>query len=80
MKRTQQLEIGEDLFIRIGPGGRKFLLFCLDDLPTETQAQTIAEVLGLHHPEFNWHQGDTLRSLTVIEQDRRRSEETNDAQ
>lgn len=65
--RTQQLEIGEDLFIRIAPGGRKFLLFKLDGEPTQQEAQAIADALGLTAPEFGWHQGQTLRSLTVVE-------------
>lgn len=65
--RTQQLEIGEDLFIRIAPGGRKFLLFQLEGEPSQAQAQAIAEALGLNQPEFGWHQGQTLRSLTVTE-------------
>lgn len=65
--RTQQLELGEDLFIRIAPGGRKFLLFKLDGEATPEQAQDIAGVLGLRNPQYGWHQGETLRSLTVIE-------------
>ncbi len=65
--RTQQLEIGADLFIRIAPGGRKFLLFCLDGEPERGAAQAIAQTLGLKDPEYGWHQGETLRSLTVIE-------------
>lgn len=67
LQRTQQLEIGDDLFIRIGPGGRKFLLFCLDAEPTMQQAADIAGVLGLADPVYGWHQGETLRSLTVVE-------------
>lgn len=27
----------------------------------------MAEVLGLRDPQYGWHQGATLRSLTVIE-------------
>ncbi|GAA5503975.1 hypothetical protein Dxin01_03743 [Deinococcus xinjiangensis] len=69
LERTQQLEIGEDLFIRIAAGGRKFLLFKLEGEPQQEQAQAIAEVLGLREPQFGWHQGATLRSLTVIETD-----------
>ncbi|MBZ9712385.1 hypothetical protein [Deinococcus multiflagellatus] len=65
--RTQQLEIGEDLFIRIAPGGRKFLLFCLDGEPERSAAEAIASALGLKEPQYGWHQGATLRSLTVIE-------------
>lgn len=67
LNRTQQLEIGEDLFIRIGPGGRKFLLFCLDGEPDQAAARAIAGVLGLRDPHYGWHQGETLRSLTVVE-------------
>lgn len=67
LQRTQQLEIGEDLFIRIAPGGRKFLLFKLEGEAEQAQAQAIADVLGLHEPQFGWHQGATLRSLTVVE-------------
>ncbi|WP_309572512.1 hypothetical protein [Deinococcus sp.] len=65
--RTQQLEIGTDLFIRIAPGGRRFLLFTLDGEPERTAAEAIAAALGLKNPEYGWHQGETLRSLTVIE-------------
>lgn len=65
--RTQQLELGENLFIRIGPGGRKFLLFCLEGEPDPATARAIAEVLGLRDPQYGWHQGATLRSLTVVE-------------
>ncbi len=67
LERTQQLEIGEDLFIRIAPGGRKFLLFQLEGEPEQRQAEEIAEALGLRRPQYGWHQGATLRSLTVIE-------------
>lgn len=67
LERTQQLEIGEDLFIRIAAGGRKFLLFKLEGEPQQDQAQAIAEVLGLSNPQYGWHQGATLRSLTVVE-------------
>ena len=28
----------------------------------------MAEVLGLREPTYGWHQGATLRSLTVIEE------------
>ena len=65
--RTQQLELGENLFIRIGPGGRKFLLFCLDGEPEQSAARAVAEALGLRDPQYGWHQGETLRSLTVVE-------------
>ncbi|CAM3344348.1 hypothetical protein DESA109040_08700 [Deinococcus saxicola] len=66
--RTQQLEIGADLFIRIAPGGRKFLLFCLDDEPERGVAESIASTLALKNPAYGWHQGQTLRSMTVIEE------------
>ncbi len=66
--RTQQVQIGEDLYCRVAPGGRKFLLFCLDDEPEISAAQAIAEALGLSHPQINWYQGETLRSLTVVEE------------
>ncbi|KEF34506.1 MULTISPECIES: hypothetical protein [Deinococcus] len=65
--RTQQLELGENLFIRIGPGGRKFLLFCLEGEPDPSTARAVAEALGLRDPQYGWHQGATLRSLTVVE-------------
>ena len=65
--RTQQLELGEDLFIRIAPGGRSFLLFQLEGEPGENTARAVAEALGLHDPVYGWHQGKTLRSLTVVE-------------
>jgi len=67
LNRTQQLEIGADLFIRIGPGGRKFLLFCLDGEPDQAVARAIVGALGLRDPQYGWHQGETLRSLTVVE-------------
>lgn len=69
LNRTQQLEIGDDLYVRIGPGGRKFLLFCLDGEPERSAAEAIAAVLGLRAPVYGWHQGETLRSLTVVEAD-----------
>jgi hypothetical protein len=28
----------------------------------------VAEVLGLREPVYGWHQGATLRSLTVVEE------------
>ena len=65
--RTQQLELGENLFIRIAPGGRKFLLFCLDGEPDQATARAIAEALRLKDLQYGWHQGATLRSLTVVE-------------
>ena len=67
LSRTQQLELGENLFIRIGPGGRKFLLFCLEGEPDQSTARAVAEALGLRDPHYGWHQGETLRSLTVVE-------------
>ena len=66
-ERTQQLELGEDLFIRIAPGGRRFLLFQLEGEPDQNTARAVAEALGLREPVFGWHQGQTLRSLTVAE-------------
>lgn len=63
--RTQQLELSDNLFIRIAPGGRKFLLFQLEDEPDQAHAQAVAEVLGFRAPHYGWHQGATLRSLTV---------------
>lgn len=65
--RTQQLELGEDLFVRIAPGGRRFLLFCLDGEPDRAAAEAVAAALGLLEPQYSWHQGATLRSLTVEE-------------
>lgn len=67
LNRTQQLELGENLFIRIAPGGRRFLLFCLDGEPEHSAARAVAEALGLRDPQYGWHQGATLRSLTVVE-------------
>ena len=66
-QRTQQLELGEDLFIRIAPGGRSFLLFQLEGEPDRSTARAVAEALGLRGPVYGWHQGQTLRSLTVME-------------
>lgn len=63
--RTQQLELGEDLFVRIAGEGRKFLLFTLEGEPTREQAEAVAQALGFAQPCFGWHQGETLRSLTV---------------
>ncbi len=80
LERTQQLEIGEDLFIRVAPGGRKFLLFKLEGEPEQSQAQAIAEVLGLREPQFGWHQGATLRSLTVAERDEESSKNSDDTE
>lgn len=67
LSRTQQLELGEDLFVRIAPGGRKVLLFCLDGEPERGVAEAVAAALGLRDPQYGWHQGQTLRSMTVIE-------------
>lgn len=67
-QRTQQVQIGEDLYCRIAPGGRKFLLFCLDAEPEISAAQAIAQALGLRDPQIGWYQGATLRSLTVVEE------------
>lgn len=66
-QRTQQLELGEDLFVRIAPGGRSFLLFQLEGEPDHNTAKAVAEALGLRDPVYGWHQGATLRSLTVRE-------------
>ena len=65
--RTQQLELGQDLFVRVGPGGDRALLFQLEGEPTQEQARAVADALGFQHPQFGWHQGETLRSLTVVE-------------
>ncbi|WP_407541415.1 hypothetical protein Q0M94_08555 [Deinococcus radiomollis] len=67
-QRTQQLELGEDLFVRIAPGGRSFLLFQLEGEPDQNTAKAVAEALGLRNPVYGWHQGKTLRSLTVMEE------------
>ncbi|BDP43120.1 hypothetical protein DAETH_30890 [Deinococcus aetherius] len=67
LSRTQQLELGPDLFIRIAPGGRRFLLFSLDGEPDNATARAVAEALDLRDPQYGWHQGATLRSLTVVE-------------
>lgn len=66
-QRTQQVQIGEDLYCRIAPGGRKFLLFMLDGEPEQSAARAVAEALSLNEPQFQWYQGKTLRSLTVVE-------------
>lgn len=63
--RTQQMELGEDLFVRIAGEGRKFLLFQLEGEPSREYAQAVADALGFRQPQFGWHQGATLRSLTV---------------
>ncbi len=67
LERTQQLELGQDLFVRVGPGGDKVLLFQLEGEPTQEQARAVADALGFRAPQFGWHQGKTLRSLTVVE-------------
>ena len=77
--RTQQLELGTDLFIRIAPGGRRFLLFCLDAEPDHATARAIAGALGLRDPQYGWHQGATLRSLTVVEAGAQDVKEATDA-
>ena len=75
-QRTQQLELGEDLFIRIAPGGRSFLLFQLEGEPDQSTARAVAEALGLRAPVYGWHQGKTLRSLTVMEEGAARAQRT----
>ncbi|WP_293909413.1 hypothetical protein [Deinococcus sp.] len=65
--RTQQVQIGEDLYCRIAPGGSRFLLFSLDSEPDHATAEAMAQGLGFATPEYGWHQGETLRSLTVID-------------
>ena len=67
LERTQQVQIGEDLYCRIAPGGSRFLLFSLDDVPDHAAAEAIAQGLNFKTPEYGWHQGETLRSLTVID-------------
>ncbi|GAA4006011.1 hypothetical protein GCM10022631_16690 [Deinococcus rubellus] len=67
LERTQQVQIGEDLYCRIAPGGSRFLLFSLDDTPDHATAEAIAQGLGFRTPEYGWHQGETLRSLTVVD-------------
>jgi hypothetical protein len=68
LERTQQLELGDNLFVRIAPGGQSFLLFQLEGEPDQSTARAVAEALGLQHPVYGWHQGKTLRSLTVMEE------------
>ncbi|PYE53524.1 hypothetical protein [Deinococcus yavapaiensis] len=63
--RTQQLELGEDLFVRIAGDARRFLLFQLDGEPSREYAAAVATALEFKAPRFGWHQGETLRSLTV---------------
>ncbi|AZI43281.1 hypothetical protein EHF33_11440 [Deinococcus psychrotolerans] len=67
LSRTQQIQIGEDLYCRIAPGGSKFLLFSLDSEPDHATAEAVAQGLGFESPEYGWHQGETLRSLTVVD-------------
>jgi hypothetical protein len=67
--RTQQIELGQDLFIRLAPDGKRFLLFQLEGEPEQTYARAVADALGFKNPTFGWHQGQTLRSLTVVEED-----------
>lgn len=70
-KRTQQIELGEDLYTRISigeHGERRFLLFQLMAEPEETLAHELAKALGFAQYQVGWHQGKTLRSVTVIEQ------------
>lgn len=67
--RTQQVELGEDLFVRISGQGRRFLLFQLEGEPGQDLALAVADALGYQNPRFGWHQGATLRSLTVVEED-----------
>lgn len=67
LERTQQVQIGEDLYCRIAPGGSRFLLFSLDDVPDHATAEAIAQGMGFKTPEYGWHQGETLRSLTVTD-------------
>ncbi|MBB6099022.1 nucleotide-binding universal stress UspA family protein [Deinobacterium chartae] len=67
--RTQQIELGEDLYARITTqGGRKFLLFRLEGEPAEELGRAVAEVMGFKRYRLGWHQGETLRSLTVEEE------------
>lgn len=67
--RTQQLELGEDLFVRIAGQGRRFLLFQLEGEPSREYAEEVARALEFRNPRFGWHQGETLRSLTVVDED-----------
>lgn len=64
-ERTQQLELSDNLFVRVAPGGSRFLLFCVEGEPQRAEAEAVALALGYHNPRYGWHQGQTLRSLTV---------------
>lgn len=66
--RTQQLELSPNLFVRIAPGGRRFLVFQLEGEPGRETAEAISAALGLKNPSYDWYQGATLRSLTVSEE------------
>lgn len=66
--RTQQMELGTDLYIRINVDqGRKFLLFQLEGTPEESLGHALAQALGFKDYRVGWHQGATLKSLTVEE-------------
>ena len=65
--RTQQVELGEDMFIRIAGDGKRFLLFRLDGEPEQSYAEAVAQALDFQQPVYGWHQGETLRSLTVVD-------------
>ncbi|GEM47479.1 hypothetical protein [Deinococcus cellulosilyticus] len=66
--RTQQIELGTDLYIRINTaGGRKFLLFQLEGTPEEAFGHALAQALEFKNYQVGWHQGATLKSLTVEE-------------
>lgn len=64
--RTQQIELGDNLFVRLAPDGQRFLLFCLGgELPDDETAFAAAAALGFEHPVFKWHDGPTIRSRIV---------------
>ncbi|GGJ24079.1 hypothetical protein [Deinococcus roseus] len=66
--RTQQIELGTDLYIRINTEqGRKFLLFQLESTPEEELGHALAHALGFKNYQVGWHQGATLKSLMVEE-------------
>lgn len=66
--RTQQIELGTDLYARISvAGSRKFLLFQLEGTPEEELGHALAQALGFKGYTLGWHQGVTLKSLTVEE-------------